>query len=83
MWRFTGFYGELKHSLRKELWRMLRFLRNESDLPWLCSGDLNEMLHGHEHMGGNERQEWCMEGFQEAVEYYGFWDLGVFGLPYT
>jgi hypothetical protein len=72
MWRFIGFYGESKRVLRKDSWHMLRFLRNESDLPWLCSGDFNEMLHGHEQMGGNERQEWCKEGFQEAVEYCGF-----------
>jgi hypothetical protein len=83
LWRFTDFYGEPKHVLRKELWRMLHFLRNESDLPWVCSGDFNKMLHGHEQLGGNERQEWCMEGFREAVEYYGLCDMGSSSLPYT
>jgi hypothetical protein len=34
-------------------------------------------------MGGNEWQEWSMEGFREAVEYCGFRDLGYTGLPYT
>jgi hypothetical protein len=48
MWRFISFYGESKRVLRKESWHMMRFLGNESDLPWLCSGDFNETLHGHE-----------------------------------
>lgn len=62
---------------------MLRFLRNQSDLPWLCVGDFNEILHEDEQMGGNDREEWCMEGFREAVEYCGFPDLGFKGLLYT
>jgi hypothetical protein len=52
MWRFTGFYGEPKRMLRRESWRMLCFLRNESALPWLCSGDFNETLDGSELIGG-------------------------------
>jgi hypothetical protein len=34
-------------------------------------------------MGGNDRDEWCMDGFHEAVAYCGFSDLGYRGLPYT
>ena len=66
-----------------ESWRMLRFLRNQSDLPWLCVGDFNEVLHVDEQMGGNDREEWCMEGFWEVVDFCGFTDLGFRGLPYT
>lgn len=82
-WRFTGFYGDSKRSQRKESWRMLRFLRNESDLPWLCAGDFNEILHDQEQFGGNDREEWKMEGFREAVQYCGFTDLGYSGTPFT
>ena len=82
-WRFTGFYGEPVRARRKESWRLLRFLRNQTDLPWLCVGDFNEVLHEDEQMGGNDREEWCMEGFREAVDYCSFSDLGFRGLPYT
>jgi hypothetical protein len=48
MWWFTGLYGEPKRTLRRESWRMMHFLRNESVLPWLCSGDFNETLDDSE-----------------------------------
>jgi hypothetical protein len=62
---------------------MLRFLRNQTDLPWLCAGDFNEVLHDYEQVGGCEREEWKMEGFRAVVDYAGFNDLGYIGLPYT
>jgi hypothetical protein len=82
-WRFTGFYGDPSRSRRKESWRLLRFLRNASNLPWICGGDFNEVLHDHEQIGGNDRENWKMEGFREAVDDCGFTDLGFSGLPYT
>jgi hypothetical protein len=82
-WRFTGFYGDSKRSQRKESWRLLRFLRNASDLPWLCAGDFNEVLSDQEQFGGNDREEWMMEGFREVVQYCGFTDLGFSGAPFT
>jgi hypothetical protein len=82
-WRFTGFYGDPSRSRRKESWKLLKFLRNSSTLPWLCGGDFNEVLHDHEQLGGIDREEWKMEGFRETVEYCGFTDLVFSGLPYT
>jgi hypothetical protein len=62
---------------------LLQFLRRECDNPWICAGDFNEVLDATEQIGGNERQEWMMEGFREATEYCQFSDLGISGLPYT
>lgn len=52
-WRLTGFYGEPRRELRKNSWYLLRFLRAQLDLPWLCMGDFNELLMAEEHFGGN------------------------------
>jgi hypothetical protein len=81
-WRFTRFYGDPNRTQRKETWRMLRFLLNESDLPWLCAGDFNEILD-HEQLRGNDREEWKMESFREVVQYCSFTNLGYSGAPYT
>lgn len=52
MWRFTGFYGEPRRELRGRSWDCLKFLNTQSELPWLCAGDFNEVLEAHEQFGG-------------------------------
>lgn len=43
-WRLSCFYGEANRSLRYKTWDMMRRLRGESTLPWVCLGDFNEIL---------------------------------------
>jgi hypothetical protein len=57
-WRFTGFYCQPRWDLRKESWYLLRFLRAQSQAPWPCAGDFNEVLNGGEHFGKAAREEW-------------------------
>jgi hypothetical protein len=68
---------------RRRDWELLQFLRREYDNPWIYAGDFNEILCASEQFGGNERQEWMMEGFREAVDYCRFTDMGYSGLPFT
>lgn len=81
--RFTGFYGAPVRAKRGLSWDLLKFMRREFDNPWLCAGDFNEILCATEQYGGNDRQEWKMEGFRDVVDYCNFSDLGFFGTPYT
>lgn len=46
----------------EDSWYKLRFLRAQHDLPWLCTGDFNELLAAGDHIGGNDREEWMMAG---------------------
>ncbi|XP_050278364.1 uncharacterized protein LOC126719909 [Quercus robur] len=43
-WRFIGFYGEPVTHKRHKSWDMLRQLNNRFKLPWLCSGNFNEIV---------------------------------------
>ncbi|XWS23347.1 hypothetical protein CRYUN_Cryun28dG0005300 [Craigia yunnanensis] len=43
-WRITGFNGEPNASRREELWTLLGNLAKQVNKPWLCLGDLNEIL---------------------------------------
>lgn len=54
-WRFIGFYGELNTSRRGEAWDSLRNLINHLDIPWLCAGDLSEMVKQEEKLRGATR----------------------------
>ncbi|XVF14519.1 hypothetical protein REPUB_Repub09cG0067800 [Reevesia pubescens] len=75
-WRFRGLYGHPETQKRKDSWRLLWILSVKSDLPWLCSGDFNELL-SKEKKGGANRPRWKMTDFQSAVD-----DCGLQGLPF-
>jgi hypothetical protein len=49
VWRFTGIYGD-PHE-KENTWRLLRTLKHQSDKPWLCAGDFNEILYAWEKEG--------------------------------
>lgn len=82
-WRITGWYGEATRSLRYKTWDMMRFLRADSDLPWLCIGDFNEVLRREEQFGPNERNMAQINLFREAVDVCQLCDIGYSGLDWT
>ncbi|KAL5574544.1 hypothetical protein UlMin_016243 [Ulmus minor] len=82
-WRFTGLYGNPDSSLRIHFWNLLKRLGDSSDLPWLCGGDLNELLFSHEKQGGIDRAHYLMSNFRETLNYCGLADLGFRGPKFT
>ena len=56
-WRFTGFYGHPQTHMRQQSWDLLEFLKNQSQLPWFCFGDFNEVLLMDEKSGGAVRSQ--------------------------
>jgi hypothetical protein len=79
-WRFTLVYGEAHVNERHKTWEMLQYIRSTNDLPWLCMGDFNEVLHRSEHVGVNERSYSQMAGFRDTVDICGWCDLGYKGV---
>jgi hypothetical protein len=43
---------KLIHALSKTL-EVLRYLKSQDDLPWLCAGDFNKVLAQHKNLGIN------------------------------
>lgn len=82
-WRFTGFYGEARKENRHRSWELMHYLNAQSNTPWLCAGDFNEILDAREQFGGVQRPKRQMDGFRDAVSACGFSDLGFIGPPYT
>jgi len=83
VWRFTGFYGEPRTERKEVSWRALRALNAARRHPWLCMGDFNEILVGHEKEGGVARPQICMDRFREVLEECSLDDLGFAGDPFT
>jgi hypothetical protein len=82
-WRFNGIYGEPRSDLRNKTWEVLRYLRSQDDLPWLCAGDFNEALFQHEQIGGNPRNQAQMTAFGDCLNDCCLTDLGFKGYEYT
>jgi hypothetical protein len=70
-WRLTVVHGEAQVNERHKTWDVLKFIRSSNDLLWLCIGDFNEVLHGSEHEGVNERSYSQMAGFRDVVDVCG------------
>ena len=54
-----------------------------SDLPWCCMGDFNDLLTQSKKRGRLMHPNYLIQGFREAVEYYGLRDLGMEGYSFT
>ena len=76
-------YGNPDTTLRTQFWDLLKRLGDSQSLPWLCGGDLNEILFDHEKRGGGGRDFYLLRNFREALEYCNLADLGFRGPKFT
>ncbi|KAK9677866.1 hypothetical protein RND81_11G172600 [Saponaria officinalis] len=81
-WRFTGFYGWPEVHNHHLSWELLRLLVGQSDDPWACMGDFNEVLFVTKMRGGIRSQR-QMSDFHEAIDDCGLRDLPLVGYEYT
>jgi len=50
-WRMSFIYGEPNMSLRYRTWDLMKQIRSDTDLPWVCMGDFIEILIREEQLG--------------------------------
>ncbi|XP_040996249.1 uncharacterized protein LOC121242444 [Juglans microcarpa x Juglans regia] len=67
----------------KGSWQLLRKLKPENDVGWLCVGDFNEIISTNEKVGGPLRPYGQMECFREALEDCDLTDMGYVGNKFT
>ncbi|KAL9419818.1 hypothetical protein AB3S75_037560 [Citrus x aurantiifolia] len=82
-WRGTVVYGNPKMEERKHTWELLKRLSGLLSLPWICFGDVNDIMHLHEKIGGNDRKLSLITYFREAIKDSGLTDLGYKGYLFT
>ena len=82
-WWFTGFYGNPVTANREHSWALLKHLSLKMDLPWICTGDFNEIVRAEEKQGGAMRREKQMIDFRETLDFCRFQDLGFVSSPFT
>ncbi|XP_073019275.1 uncharacterized protein [Primulina eburnea] len=70
-WRFTGFYGHPKVTMRHFSWEMLHRLKSIAelkDMPWIVGGNFNEICFDSENLCGIRRALRQMQDFRELCE---------------
>ncbi|KAH1096965.1 hypothetical protein J1N35_013886 [Gossypium stocksii] len=82
-WRYTGFYGSPYAQKRNEAWRLLRSLAIMEDIPWLVSGDFNEIMYGFEKKRGQPRDKGRIELFRSTLKDCQLSDIGYSGSWFT
>jgi len=82
-WQFTGFYGQPDVTRRNESWVLLKHLKTLLLLPWLCTGDFNEIVVQFEKTGAALRRDSQMAGFRDALEVCDLSDLGYVDPRFT
>jgi hypothetical protein len=82
-WRLTCVYGEAQIAERYKTLDMLKPIKPNSSLPWVCIGDFNEVLHRSKQVGVQERSYAQIAGFREMVDVCGLCDLGYEGRNWT
>jgi hypothetical protein len=82
-WRLTGFYGAPATQDREASWNLLRRLKSQSNLPWCCMGDFNELVRLEEKQGRLGRSDRQMQLFRDVLDECSFVDLGFTGPSFT
>ncbi|KAL9437109.1 hypothetical protein AB3S75_023031 [Citrus x aurantiifolia] len=81
--RCTGKYGHLEMAQKQHTWTLLKSLAGLSDIPGLCFGDFNEILHPNKKLGGNDRSVNMISEFREALCECNLIDLDCKGYLFT
>jgi hypothetical protein len=77
-------YGDPHHRATNAIWsQVLNFVATNSNLPILCMGDMNEIMHVNEKLGHGRPDLRRINAFCDHVKQCGFIDLGYSGPAYT
>ncbi|XP_058186378.1 uncharacterized protein LOC131303505 [Rhododendron vialii] len=82
-WFCSFIYAPPVMQRRRELWDYLRSIHRESNFPWLCVGDFNEVGSILEKQGGGVCRRSRIEEFQQLLSDCELMDLEFKGSLYT
>ncbi|CAL8174343.1 unnamed protein product [Prunus armeniaca] len=80
-WILTIVYAHPCPRIRRSLWNYLDGVSSTNNLPWLVTGDFNEIVDDSEKKGG--RAVHCNSGFADWIGRHHLVDLGFFGAQFT
>ena len=82
-WLMFAIYASLRYAERHLLWDNLSRVAELHTLPWIITGDFNEIFLGEDKFGGRPINISRAVNFQECLNICGMIDLGFFSPCYT
>lgn len=76
-------YARCVTRICQQLWDHLNYLSQNIQIPWMISGDFNEIYSLSEKIGGREEDTLGMHDFQDFIQHTGLIDVGFVGNPFT
>uniref|UniRef100_A0A2N9HP80 Reverse transcriptase domain-containing protein n=1 Tax=Fagus sylvatica TaxID=28930 RepID=A0A2N9HP80_FAGSY len=83
LWLLSAIYASPRRSERRVLWNNLMVLSGLHNLPWVMTGDFNDVLSGEEKWGGNQPVASRITEYRNCMNTCGMIDLGFSGPKYT
>ncbi|XP_016652264.1 PREDICTED: uncharacterized protein LOC107881841 [Prunus mume] len=80
-WILTVVYAHPCLRIKRSLWTYLDGVSSTNNLPWLVTGDFNEIVDDSEKKGG--RAVHCNSGFADWIGRHHLVDLGFSGAQFT
>lgn len=82
-WLLSGIYAQPRKPNKIRLFNKLRSVSASMELPWLVTGDFNEIGFAHEKQGGRVASVSRLLFFQQCMDAFGLQDLGFQGPNFT
>ncbi|KAK4492627.1 hypothetical protein RD792_003445 [Penstemon davidsonii] len=82
-WLCSGIYARPDSAHRENLWTKIEEMSTAVALPWMITGDFNEVISAHERRGGNLPGLNRCNRFKDMIDTCGLIDLGFRGPKFT
>ncbi|KAK4482042.1 hypothetical protein RD792_012965 [Penstemon davidsonii] len=82
-WLCSGVYARPNPAVRESLWKNLEDLSTAVRLPWMLTGDFNQVISSNEKKGGCLPSLGRCLRFKEMIDNCGLIDLGFRGPKFT
>ena len=80
---FTTIYASPLRHLREQLWQEIEVFAGSNNVPWMLTGDFNEMKNLNKKDHGSDDMDRRWSRFNNVIENNGLIDTGFFGPKFT
>lgn len=83
LWFLSAIYASPKPNFRTHMWHYLRCIGTGLNLPWLLTGDFNQVLEDRDKRGGRTVKQCRVKPLCEMLESCELMDMGFVGPRFT